>query len=81
MKSEIVQFNGGGDTEKVVNVTILDDLLSEKTEYFTISIEPIDSDLTFPINEAVIGIEDNDGMHLSVIYYKNVILFFLIRCS
>ena len=59
--SKIVKFNGGGDTVKLIMVTILDDLLSEKTEYFTITIEPLDGDVTFPINEAVIGIEDNDG--------------------
>ncbi len=46
---------------KLVMVDILDDLLSETTEYFTISIEPINNDVAFPISDAVIGIEDNDG--------------------
>ena len=62
VKSEIVSFSGGGDTMKLVMVTILDDLLSEKTEYFTMSIEPINDDVAFPISDAVVGIEDNDGI-------------------
>ncbi len=61
VKSVVVAFEGNGDTVKKVEVAILDDLISESTEYFTITIEPLVGDVTFPINEAVVGITDNDG--------------------
>ena len=66
VKSEVVAFDGNGATIQKVVVTILDDLLSETTEYFTITIEPLVGDVAYPINEAVIGIEDNDGTSISI---------------
>ena len=59
--SKIVNFTSGGSTTKSIPIQIIDDGCSEPTEYFTIEIEPLDGDVTFPLNVAVVAIEDDDG--------------------
>ena len=59
--SVIVNFTAGKETVKYVTIPIIDDQYAEPTEYFSIVIEPLEGDVTFPLNEAVVAITDDDS--------------------
>ena len=63
--SEIVNFQSG-ETLKNVSITILDDSYVEGTEYFILKIESMEGDVTFPVSEAVVAIQDDDGKKIII---------------
>lgn len=74
--SVVVTF-GAGETLKSVSVPIIDDQYAEPTQYFTIGIENLGDDVTFPITEAVIKIIDNDGNAIVLQLLHFIKIFFI----
>lgn len=50
-----------GETIKTLSVTILNDQVTEETEYFDVIIETLVDAAPFQINKTTVVIEDNDS--------------------
>lgn len=72
-----VTFIAGEDTIMNVSIPIIDDMYTEPTQYFTVSLLSLEEEgeVVFPITDAVVKIIDNDGqyiyMHIFDAYYYN----------
>ena len=67
------------DTLINVSIAILNDVIVEPIEYFTVSIFQDKGDIVFPITEAVVAIIDDDGMYIFV-YMSIIIIVYSIDC-